>query len=344
MRKRWVIGGLCLAVLLGVGYTGYWFWLAQTFQQNLALWVDQQRAMGYRLAYAADGPHGFPLAVAIGLDDVVIESPPGQAPWRLITASKLLSLSPWAPLSLRISDGGERVPCNVRWTADGRDYDIVVDGIDTTLHLSTQGDLPAIRIAGDSVDVREDGKTIAGVTQASGSVDFLPAMSHTESSVEFRLAARGIDFQASRAVDTRTEQTHDWLLAGQVKGPVPLGPLPTALATWSNDGGRIELTEFNADWEAATELSGDGTVALDERLQPVGSFSAVVRGYNEAVDAAVARGFMTPAQGAAAKFWLNARAEKDDRGLKVKLPLTIQDGFLSMGPLKLARLPIMAWQ
>ena len=344
MRKRWIIAGVGLVVLLGVAYTGYWFWLARTFQQNLALWVDQQRAMGYRMAYAAGEPHGFPLAVEIGLEDIVIESPPGQAPWHLSTASKALSMSPWAPLSLRIGDGGARVPCTVRWTADGRDYDVAVDGIDTTLHFSTQGDLPAVRITGDSVDVRENGKTIAGVTQASGSVDFLPAMSHTESSVEFRLSARGIDFEASIPAAARTERTHDWLLAGQVKGPVPLGPLPTALAAWSNDGGRVELTEFNADWEAATEVSGDGTVALDDRLQPVGAFSAVVRGYNEAVDAAVARGFMTPAQGTAAKLWLSARAEKDDRGFKVKLPLTIQDGFLSMGPLKLARLPVLAWQ
>jgi hypothetical protein len=343
MRKRWIIAGVGLVVLLGAVYTGYWFWLARTFQQNLALWVDEQRAMGYRMAYAAGEPHGFPLAVEIGLDDIVIESPPGQASWRLSTASKALSVSPWAPLSLRIGDAGARIPCTVRWTADGRDYDVAVDGIDTTLHFSTQGDLPAVRITGDSVDVRENGKTIAGVTQASGSVDFLPAMSHAESSVEFRLSARGIDFEASIAADARTERTHDWLLAGQVKGPVPLGPLPTALAAWSNDGGRVELTEFNADWEAATEVSGDGTVALDERLQPVGAFSAVVRGYNEAVDAAVTRGFMTPAQGTAAKLWLGARAEKDERGFKVKLPLTIQDGFLSMGPLKLARLPVVAW-
>ena len=115
------------------------------------------------------------------------------------------------------------------------------------------------------------------------------------------------------------------------------------LAAWSKDGGRIELTAFNATWEAATELSGDGTVALDGQLQPVAAFSAVVRGYNEAVDAAVARGLMTPAQGTAAKLWLAARAEKDERGLKVKLPLTIQDGFLSMGPIKLAQVPRIAW-
>jgi uncharacterized protein DUF2125 len=340
MRKRWIIGGALLLAALGAAYTGYWFWLARTFQENLALWVDQQRAMGYRMAYAAGDPHGFPLAVEIGLRDVVIEGPPGEAPWRLSTTSKTLSLAPWAPLTLRIGESGDPTPCNLKWTAGGRDYELALDGIDTRLRLSTQGDPPAIDASSESLDLHENGRAIAGVTQVAGSVDFLPAASHTESSIEFRLSARDIAFQAP---DSDREQTHDWLLAGEVKGSVPMAPLPAALATWSRDGGRVELTAFNATWEAATQLSGDGTVALDGGLQPIAAFSAVVRGYNEAIDAAVARGLMTPAQGTAAKFWLAARAEKDERGLKVKLPLTVQDGFLSIGPLKLAQVPRIAW-
>jgi hypothetical protein len=43
------------------------------------------------------------------------------------------------------------------------------------------------------------------------------------------------------------------------------------------------------------------------------------------------------------KLWLNARAEKDERGFKVKLPLTIQDGFVSIGPIKLAQVPRITW-
>lgn len=340
MRKRWIIGGALLLAALSAAYAGYWFWLAQTLQQNLALWIDQQRAMGYRMAYAAGDPHGFPLAVAIGLRDIVVESPPDQAPWRLSTTSKTLSLAPWAPLTLRIGESGDPLPCNLTWTAGGRDYELALDGLDTRLQLSTQGDPPAIEMNSGSLDVRENGQAIAGVTQAAGAVDFLPAASHTESSIEFRLSARDVTIQGAVS---QNEQTRDLLLAGQVKGPVPLGPLPAALAAWSRDGGRIDLTAFNATWEAATELSGDGTVALDGQLQPIAALSAVVRGYNEAIDAAVARGLMTPAQGTAAKFWLAARAEKDERGLKVKLPLTLQDGFLSMGPIKLAQVPRIAW-
>jgi hypothetical protein len=84
-------------------------------------------------------------------------------------------------------------------------------------------------------------------------------------------------------------------------------------------------------------------VALDAQLQPVVAGTVTVRDYGRAVDRAVADGLMTPAQGTAAKLWLSAKAEKDAEGLKVTLPLTIQDGVLSMGPIQLARLPRIAW-
>src|SRR5262250_3598004 len=104
MRKRWIIAGIFLLVALGATYTGYWFWLARTFEQGFALWVDQQRAMGYRISYAAREPRGYPLSIGVGLSEIVIDSPPGQSPWRLSAAAKRLRIAPWAPFSVRIGD------------------------------------------------------------------------------------------------------------------------------------------------------------------------------------------------------------------------------------------------
>jgi hypothetical protein len=61
MRKRWIIVGIAF-VVLAAGYTGYWFWLAQMLERNLALWIGQQRAMSYRLSFSVSEPDGFPLA------------------------------------------------------------------------------------------------------------------------------------------------------------------------------------------------------------------------------------------------------------------------------------------
>ena len=343
MRKRWIIAGIFLLVALGAAYTGYWFWLARTFEQGLALWVDQQRAMGYRISYTAGQPRGYPLSIGVGLSGIVIDSPPGQSPWRLSAAAKSLRIEPWAPFSVRIGDVTDGAASTLRWTAGEQDYAMSVDGMDMTIRLSSQGDLPAIRFSGGSMGVSERGREIASLIQLAGSVDFFRATSDTESSAEFLLSAHDIEFVPPAESGSEVVATRDWIVAGQIKGPLPPAPLPAALAAWSSNGGHVELTQFSATWEAATTVSGDGTLALDQKLQPVGAFSAVVRGYNEAIDAAVTRGVMTPAQGAAVKLWLGARAEKDEHGSKVKLPLTIQDGFVSMGPIKLAQVPRIAW-
>src|SRR5215470_3732767 len=225
MRKRWIIGGILVLVALGAAYTGYWFWLARTFQQNLALWADQQRAMGYRITYAAGEPGGYPLSIDIALSQVAIDSPPGQSAWRLSTASKSLSVAPWAPLSLRLLDRGESAASNVRWVAGGRDYAMSIDGMDLTIRLSSEGALPAIRLSGKSAGMSQEGRQILDLIQPSASVDFLQATSDTESSAEFSLSARGIDFVSPSPSDSSVVETYDWLVAGQVKGPVPLAPL-----------------------------------------------------------------------------------------------------------------------
>lgn len=345
MRKRWIMGGIALLLALGAAYSGYWFWLARTFEENLALWIDQQRALGYHISYAAGEPHGYPLAIDMALSHVSIDSPPGESAWRVATESATLSLAPWSPLSLRIEQGGTAAACSLQWTAAGRDYALSIDGMALTIELSSDGaPPPAVRISSRSAALSQQGRAMASLVEPSGRVDFLAAAADTQSSAEFRLSAHGIAFAPHAPSGEIAVETYDWVVAGQVKGPVPLAPLRAALAAWSNEGGHVELTQFNANWEAKTTVSGDGTVALDQRLQPVGAFSAVVRGYNEAVDAVVAHGLMTPAQGTAVKLWLNARAEKDEHGLKVTLPLTVQDGFLSLGPIKLAQVPHIAWQ
>src|SRR5215468_7619954 len=119
MRKRWIIAGIFLLVALGAAYTGYWFWLARTFEQGLALWVDQQRAMGYRIAYAAGNPRGYPLSIVVDLSEIVIDSPPGQSPWQLSAAAKSLSIAPWAPFSVRIGDVAGSTASTLRWAASG---------------------------------------------------------------------------------------------------------------------------------------------------------------------------------------------------------------------------------
>jgi hypothetical protein len=344
MRKRWIIGGALLACLAGA-YTGYWFWLAQTFERNLSLWLDQQRMQGYRISYAATEPRGFPFPVLIALTDVAIESPSGTTPWRIDTESMELSIAPWTPLSLRIDNAERRPEYRLRWSAGGRDHDVTVDGLKVVLRLSGDNAPPALVFPVQSVGFREGDRYMASVNLFSGDIGVFNVSSHSESSITFSLSASGVDFL--HMVSDNTVETYDWQLSGRVLGPVPSESLTRALAAWSNDGGYLELTQFKVNWEAVTDVNLNGSLALDQQLQPIGSMTARLRNYADLIDWLVSIGTMSPGQGTTTKLALAAMSQPAADGteaMEARIPLTIQNGYLSVGAVKIAQMPPMVWQ
>lgn len=334
------------ALLLGGVYTAYWFWLAQRFENNLALWIDQQRANGYQISYVASQPYGYPLSVKINARDIKIDSPPHQSPWQLTTPWKLLSIAPWSPLSLQIADHPDDSAPGLLLNTNGREFYASTADLRITLGLSASGNPPSIEIAAQSIGLDENEYRIVGATKPSLRLDLFETSSHEERTAEFQFNANSLDFPSQLETGPRTIKTNDWSIAAQVKGPIPLAPLPAALAAWSSNGGIVELRQFAANWNEATEISGNGTLALDGNLQPLFAGTAMVRGYSEAIDALVQAGLMQQNQATGAKIALAAMAKPADDGgpPTAKLPLTIQDGFLFVGPLKLARMPRIVWQ
>lgn len=344
MRKRWLIGGLALLAVLAVAYTGYWFWLARTFEQQLALWIDQQRAMGYRVTYGTLDRAGSPFDLSMTMKNVAIESPPSASPWQFRSAQLTLSLAPWNPLTLRLDDGRKDVSYDLTVGSEParRSYRISSAGRDTAIRLSLDGTGATLMLRGDPIAVDQGGERRADIDGLRGTIELsAPATAEAVTAT--------VDLHIDRASigdmkDSPFGQSlHDLQLVGQIKGVLLPEPLPQALASWSDGGGTVDVTAIAGRW-GPLSLNGDGTLALDRQLQPIGAFTATLRGFNETVDAAVAAGLMTPAQGTGAKLWLNAKAQIDDAGPKVKLPITIQDGFVSTGPVKLAQLPPIIWQ
>jgi len=345
MRKRWIIAGIAF-VVLAAGYTGYWFWLAHTFERNLALWIDQQRAMGYRLSFTASEPDGFPLAAKIRLADVMVEPASHTAPWRFGVPSMQLSLSPWQPLLLRIRGNDGTTDYRLQWRASGRDFELSGRGIETIIGLSSQATPPTIVFSAEYMEWREDRRPIANTHQLAGELVVHDADTVASPSIEFSIDASQLDLLVGTAPQQTTKEIYGPGLKGKFIGAIPAGPLRPALAAWTQQGGYLDLINISAHPADGfpPRFEGSASIALDPQLQPLIAGTVTVHDYGPAIDRAVANGHMTPAQGTAAKLWLSAKAEKDNGNLKVTLPLTVQDGFVSLGPIKLARMPRIEWQ
>ena len=129
-----------------------------------------------------------------------------------------------------------------------------------------------------------------------------------------------------------------------VKGTVPAGPLRPALDAWRTDGGTLELESLGIAWPPL-DVAASATLALDEDLQPEGSGTATIAGYDRIVDALAAAGMLKRNEAAFAKIALGLLAKpRPDGTAEIAAPLRLQGGALYLGPARIARLPHIGWE
>ncbi|MDP6804148.1 MAG: DUF2125 domain-containing protein [Rhodospirillales bacterium] len=133
-------------------------------------------------------------------------------------------------------------------------------------------------------------------------------------------------------------------LDARINGPVRDGRSPAALETWRDAGGTIDVDSLRLD-HGPLRVQGEGTLALDADMQPIGAFTAQLRGFFDLVEALRAQGVVEARDAVMAKVVLGALAKRpDDGGPPVlNVPLTLQDRSLYVGPVRLTRFPPVRW-
>ena len=96
-------------------------------------------------------------------------------------------------------------------------------------------------------------------------------------------------------------------------------------------------------------MAASGTLALDRQLQPLAAMSVKIQGYVPALDQLRATGVVGPRELTIAKLVLGALSRQELEGgpATVRLPVNIQDGFLTLSELKRSlrqvRTPATRW-
>ena len=343
MRKRWIIAVAVLLVAAG-GYVGYWFWIAGQVNRNLDTWAEEWRAVGYRIEAPRSAVQGFPLVLHVDIGDIIIASP-GSRHW---TWTKLAGLSavevrPWQPFSPIVSfSGTSRLEL-----VDGsvvRAFELSASNASADIALAQDGRPDTALFGGTGIKVTELGAAAGTIASASGRARLLPTEDRpTSDTAEFEITLQQLALPAAQQVPLGPIIA-ELTLRGRFRGSLPMGNLAQSLASWRDAGGTVELTDATADW-GPLGVSGNATLALDRDLQPLAAGTAQIRGYAEAIDKAVDSGLMPFAEGVATKLALAATARPANGGsaLEAHVPVTIQDGFLSVGPLKLMQMPHVEW-
>jgi hypothetical protein len=342
MPRRLLISATLGIAVLVVAYTVYWFLLARTVDRDIAAWVGFYRQQGYAISYSRARLDGFPFGVEARFLAPDVAAPHGLWHWR--GAETRLVVLPWAPYDLQVTAPGHHQlslggpePREVAITARAIALDLhLKEGIDPDRFELTLNDA-AIDDGRANVTVighlGADGRFPAYAPSASGSHSSLDVIAHLSRVV--------LPQSVASPLGREVQSLH---LVAQVMGTLPDLAPRQSLEAWSALGGDVELRNMELSW-GALWLKGDATLALDRALQPELAGSFIIGNLDQLLAQLAAAGVLSPTSVTSLKMMLVALAGTPSDGARreVKLPLTIQDSTLYMGPLQLARLRPIDW-
>ncbi len=341
-RRTLLVVAIGLAGLAAL-YVGYWFVLAHILRQDIADWTANQRAAGYSVSMSEPQIGGFPLVVRARMASPAIIAP--GALWHWQGPDVDLSIRPWAPLDLMFwAPGHHRMDmagARPRWDqldAEGLLFGVSI-GFDGLVHRVT------LDLTGAALLDSRLGKSAIAAAKLDAVLPWPPPADPTKSALDLDLDAAGIDIPDSQTspLGQRVDSLHAVIQV--MAAPPPEASPRQTLIGWQNAGGAVELREGTLAW-GPLWMSGNSTITLDRNLQPIAAGTLKVAGLNETLDAFVAAGMLQEGPARLAQFMFAALAKTPPEGGKpqVTLPLTLQDGYLYMGPIKLAPVPPIDWR
>jgi hypothetical protein len=310
----------------------------------------QQRENGLQASHGPLRTEGFPGRIVVTVPSVAIGAPVTNGGWTWRAESVAVSTWPWRWQTLDLDLAGTHQIAGLM-TAPGVPLWIATPDADATVVLDGTGAARDVRVSSTQIAVSLDqaGATllrlgsvaarVARLTPAeppSSQSPTLPATGRVELDIREATLPPGLPVPLQPAFARA-------MLIAEVTGPWSSGLLPHVLEGWRQAGGTLEVREALLDWPPL-RVTGSGTFALDNQLQPLGSFALKLQGGAEAIDTMVSGGAIGETEASIGRLALALLGRIGDSGAQeLAMSLTVQNRQLTMGPLPLAEVPPITW-
>jgi len=326
-------------LILGIGgYTLFWRIAAGRIEDGAAEWAAAARAQGIAASWQTLSVGGYPFSFRVELTGARLASAPPNLAGELtaprlvatVRAANLHAATLTAPEGLSLS--GEKLVSLKAGAAVG------------TVTAGTKGGAAVwLQLTGVTANAAALPGAPAAAKTAQLWLDLpaAPPKTHTDRNIGVAVDLAGLSVPlAPEALGTTIDEA---ALGLTVIGPVPPGTPRQAAAGWRDDGGTLELDHLHLGW-GGLDLDASGTMALDRDLQPEGSLSGSLGGYDKLLAALVSAGQIKGSDASRLKLVLGFLAKPGADG-QPRLPaaLTLQNGILSMGPITFGRVPRIDW-
>jgi hypothetical protein len=339
MRRSTVLTllGIVLVVAFGA-YTAFWWIAAGKIADAATAWRDSVRAQKIDASWETMRVAGYPFSFRLELAGAALKNEASLPAAELQAPALDASIRPWnfhavwldAPDGLSTALGPAGIPFARISAEHGSGAAAIGDNGRITIWLSlrdAKGEL-AVPLSARSLDAWA---ILPGGTPAT----------HQDAGMAFAASLRGL---AVPVAPPGLKDTIDEIGFGvTLMGAFPPGPLAQAAAKWRDAGGSLDLDHLDLRW-GDIRVAGSGTLALDNTLQPVGSLSGGVAGFDPLLTALVAAGRIKAGDARMARLALALLAKPGPDGRpEITSSLSIQDGQMYLGPAKLGPAPRIDW-
>jgi hypothetical protein len=331
---------LAALLVVGGGYTAYWFLVARRIEAGLIDWAQSQRADKIDLSWQKLRVSGFPAAFRVDLgsaalrDGAISPSPELHVPVLSGTAR------PWDFANWRLA-APEGFTADFAAAGGSKPATLITQSADGAVSIEPEGGW-TLRLTLRDNTVEAAASVRVGSVNATFTVPPRPSGGHADPVMSVVVEANQIGLPAALAPLGDTIAELDF--AATEKGAIGGGKLADAAAAWRDAGGRIELANLRLRW-GALQATATGTIALDQELQAAGSFSGAIQGYDQILTALVKNGQMRDSDAGLARIALTLLAKAGPDGKpEIRTAFRIQNGQMFLGPAKLGRLPRITWE
>jgi len=339
--RFWAMIVFAALAFLAIAWSIGWVLLSIHLRASIEGWMDYRRAVGDRLTHGDQVLDGYPFEIRFSFANVVWQRVDG--PRTLVTATDdlVLAARPWEPFRLTLASPG---PVSGSWVAPT--LTVAVTATSATGAITVEpGQLDHLELdLANAVAIDRRQRIIARADRLFVQADPTPSETggtgDIATTLQFSLTAEALEPTDLLTPHLPFEGPADGRIRAAVRGPLPISLDPAALALWRDSGGVIDVDHLGLNWHPL-DLTADGTVTLDGLLRPEGAATAEIRGLPAMIDRSVAAGLLaedvaTLMRMATAAF---SRTGSDGGSPSVRAPLTIQDGRLAVGPIKILRVP-----
>ena len=317
--------------ILLAAYSGYWLYLSHTLGETISELRVRWHEAGVEVKHGELSVGGYPYRIEVTARDVEAAGQNGSVNWRWRTPILQATAHPWK-LSHWVAV--VETPSDIDFSLTN-DWSLALMVGRGRISVNVGADAFLERVSFDLRDLRMQpnvGSDYVDINRAELHVRRAPMKSP---SLDVAVFIKEMAFG----------QTHSYTFGNRLqelnaeislKGPMPVTWSRMALDGWRDAGGVVEVHSLQMLW-GNLEVQVDGTFAIDEAYRPIGAASATIKGYASLLAALRMEGIVSEPAAFAAGLALDLLAEPapdDGRGL-LRVPITLQDGHLHVGPVPL---------